>query len=86
MEQVVVIVVIVVVVAVVVVVVIILVIMRFKATLTSDQVAIFASIVKELENVGSRAALYLCDEGMYAHLKLSISLLSLISLKVLDLL
>lgn len=42
--------------------------MRFKATLTGDQVSILSSIVRELENVGSKAALYLCDEGMYVYI------------------
>jgi hypothetical protein len=39
--------------------------MRFKATLTNEQVFIFANVVKELESVGSKAALYLCDEGIH---------------------
>lgn len=38
--------------------------MRFKATLTTEQVAIFSNVVKELESIGNKAALYLCGEGI----------------------
>ena len=44
--------------------------MRFKATLTADQVSTLSNIVRELENVGSKAVLYLCDEGTYTLNKL----------------